>query len=274
LQQSAFEEHNAPGFPQGLPVGGGVVVWSLSQSLLSSQSKLQQSVSCVQLCDASTHPVGGGPTGMPGWSLSQVPLSSQSSLQHSVLEVQMAPDPTHPVGGLTDWSLSQTPLSSQSRLQHWAFEEHAAPATLQGLPLGLSSASSPHPGTCMRAKAKGSAPRNRKRPERFFEVVMATVYQAGAARSNVLSAPRATRRYPVSGVQVFRGIAGNPLPQQRMSEPDQQPRTARKYRTRPGGDAGPEITNGLGAFLYAARSEHGFRRVLGDTTPTHQPVEG
>ena len=194
---------------------------------------------------------------MPGWSSSQVPLSSQSSLQQSAFDVQTAPDPLQPVlGGLTDWSLSQRPLSSQSRLQHWAFEEHASPARLQTVPLLLSS---PQPGACMRAKAKGSAPRIRKRVE-FFDA-MPTVYQASTTNSKASFAPRATRRYPVSVMQVFRGIAGNPLPQQSMGEPDQQPRTARKYRKRPGGDAGPEITNGLGAFLYAGRSRPGFGRV-------------
>ena len=89
---------------------------------------------------------------------------------------------------------------------------------------------------------------------------MPTVYQASTTNSKASVAPRATRRYPVSVMQVFRGIAGNPLPQQSMGEPDQQPRTARKYRKRPGGDAGPEITNGLGAFLCAARSKCGFGR--------------
>ena len=89
----------------------------------------------------------------------------------------------------------------------------------------------------MKAKAKGSAPRTRKSVESFFDVAMPTTYQASTANSKALFAPRATRRYPVSVMQVFRGIAGNPLPQQSMSEPDQQPRTAWKYRKRPGGDA-------------------------------------
>jgi hypothetical protein len=112
----------------------------------------------------------------------------------------------------------------------------------------------------MKAKAKGSAPRAKKRAESFFDVAMPTVYQASTANSKALFAPRAPRRYPVSVMQVFQGIAGNPFPQESMSEPDQQPRTARKYRTRPPGDAGPEIANGLGAFLCAARFKPGFGR--------------
>jgi hypothetical protein len=47
-----------------------------------------------------------------------------------------------------------------------------------------------------------------------------------------------------------------------VRKPNQQPRTARKYRKRPGGDASPEITNGLGAFLYAVRSRRGFDLTL------------
>jgi hypothetical protein len=54
----------------------------------------------------------------------------------------------------------------------------------------------------------------------------------------------------------------NRLVQQPIREPNQQPCTAWKYRKRPGGDAGPEITNGLGAFLCAMRFKLGFGRAF------------
>jgi hypothetical protein len=71
-------------------------------------------------------------------------------------------------------------------------------------------------------------------------------------------AVRTRARLPRSRNAQSRRLSNRPAIKQPIRKPDQQPRAARKYRKRPRGDAGPEISNGLGALLFEARTTPGF----------------